>query len=218
MNFNDIKKVFEQNENRENAIEMSRYMKDNFKFYGIPSPKRKEISKAFISDAKKSKIVDWKLLNACYKDEHRELQYFANDYLMAMNKYLMYEDIENILVYAKTKQWWDTIDFLDKIIGNIGLHDNRVNDLMIELSKCDDMWLRRLAIDHQNGRKEKTNSDLLEKIIVNNFDSKEFFINKAIGWSLRDYSKVNPEWVSDFIVKYKDKLDKLSIKEASKYI
>lgn len=218
MNFNDIKKVFEQNENRENAIEMSRYMKDNFKFYGIPSPKRKEISKAFISDAKKSKIVDWKLLNACYKDEHRELQYFANDYLMAMNKYLMYEDVENILIYAKTKQWWDTIDFLDKIIGNIGLRDNRVNDLMIALSKCDDMWLRRLAIDHQNGRKEKTNPDLLEEIIVNNFGSKEFFINKAIGWALRDYSKVNPEWVSDFIVKYKDKLDKLSIKEASKYI
>ena len=155
MNFNDIKKAFEQNENRENAIEMSRYMKDKFKFYGIPSPKRKELSKAFISDAKKSKIVDWKLLNACYKDEHRELQYFANDYLMAMNKYLTYEDIENILVYAKTKQWWDTIDFLDKIIGNIGLYDNRVNDLMIELSKSDDMWLRRLAIDHQNGRKEK---------------------------------------------------------------
>ena len=133
-------------------------------------------------------------------------------------KRMIKKDVENILIYAKTKQWWDTIDFLDKIIGNIGLRDNRVNDLMIALSKCDDMWLRRLAIDHQNGRKEKTNSNLLEEIIVNNFGSKEFFINKAIGWALRDYSKVNPEWVRDFIVKHKDELDKLSIKEASKYI
>ena len=124
MNFNDIKKVFEQNENRENAIEMSRYMKDNFKFYGIPSPKRKKISKAFISDAKKSKIVDWKLLNACYKDEHRELQYFVIDYLLAMNKYLTYNDIHKIMKFIKSKQWWDTIDFLDRIVGNIGLNDN----------------------------------------------------------------------------------------------
>lgn len=65
---------------------------------------------------------------------------------------------------------------------------------------------------------KKTKKVELEKIIVNNFGSNEFFINKAIGWSLRDYSKTNPEWVRNFINKYKDKMDKLSIKEASKYI
>ena len=64
----------------------------------------------------------------------------------------------------------------------------------------------------------RSNTELLEKIIVNNFGSNEFFINKAIGWSLRDYSKTNPEWVRNFVNKYKDKMDKLSIKEASKYI
>ena len=45
-----------------------------------------------------------------------------------------------------------------------------------------------------------------------------FFINKAIGWALRDYSKTNPKWVRDFIEKNKDKMAKLSIKEGSKYI
>lgn len=67
-------------------------------------------------------------------------------------------------------------------------------------------------------QKEKTNTELLEKIIVNNFGSDEFFINKAIGWALRDYSKTNPKWVKDFVNKYHDKMDSLSIKEASKYI
>ena len=89
---------------------------------------------------------------------------------------------------------------------------------MLEWSKDKDFWIRRIAIDHQLGRKEKTNTELLEKIIINNFGSDEFFINKAIGWALRDYSKTNPEWVKDFINKYKSKMDKLSIKEASKYI
>ena len=218
MIFKDIKRIFELNEDKDNAISMSRYMKNNFKFYGIPSPKRKEIEKSFINSAKKKKIIDWKLLDLCYEDEYRELQYFANDYLIAMQKYLKYDDIHRLLKYAKTKQWWDTIDFLDKIIGNIGLTDNRVNELMIELSKCDDMWLRRLSIDHQNSRKEKTNKELLEKIIKNNLDSKEFFNNKAIGWSLRNYSKIDPDCVKKFITDNIDELDKLSIKEASKYI
>ena len=110
------------------------------------------------------------------------------------------------------------IDGLDRIVGNIAFKDERIDDLMLEWSKDEDYWVRRIAIDHQLCRKEKTNTELLEKIIVNNFGSNEFFINKAIGWSLRDYSKTNPKWVKEFVEKYKDKMDKLSIKEASKYI
>lgn len=110
------------------------------------------------------------------------------------------------------------IDCFDAVIGEIGLRDSRVDELMLVWSKEEDFWLRRIAIDHQLNRKEKTNKELLEKIIVNNLGSSEFFINKAIGWSLREYSKTNPTWVKELIDKYKDKLDKLSIREASKYI
>ena len=89
---------------------------------------------------------------------------------------------------------------------------------MLEWSKDEDFWVRRIAIDHQLCRKEKPNTKLLEAILVNNFGSNKFFIDKAIGWSLRDYSKTNPELVIEFVEKCKDKMDKLSIKEASKYI
>ncbi len=154
----------------------------------------------------------------CYKDEYRELQYFVCDYLNTMKAYLSYEDIPHIRQYIKVKQWWDTIDSFDRIIGDIGLRDERVNDLMLEWSKDEDFWLRRTAIDHQLCRKDKTNTELLEKILVNNFGSDEFFINKAIGWSLRDYSKTNPEYVKAFISKYSDQMANLSIKEASKYL
>lgn len=213
-----LKNIFENNMNEDIAISMSKYMRDKFEFYGIPSPLRKKITKDFIKEAKLQKVIDWELLNLCYNDSHRELQYFVNDYLLVMNKYLTYDDISKIMKFVKSKQWWDTIDFLDKIIGNIGLNDNRIDKLMLEWSKDEDIWLRRIAIDHQNGRKEKTNKELLEKIIVNNLETNEFFINKAIGWSLRDYSKVNPKWVKEFIKKYESRMDKLSIKEASKYI
>ena len=214
----EIKKLFEEQSDEENAISMSKYMRNLFKFYGIPTPKRKAIYKDFLKEEKKNKKVDWNFLDKCYADEHREFQYLVSDYLIAMNAFLTYDDIPKIKKYIKSKQWWDTIDFLDRIIGEIGLIDNRVDDLMLDWSKDDDFWIRRIAIDHQLCRKEKTNTELLEKIIVNNFGSNEFFINKAIGWALRDYSKTNPLWVKEFLNKYQDKMDNLSIKEASKYI
>ena len=214
----EIKKLFEQNEDKENAIAMAKYMRNLFEFYGLATPKRKKLYKDFLKEEKKNKKVDWDFLNKCYLDSHREFQYLVSDYLITMNDYLTYDDIPKIKKYIKTKQWWDTIDFLDRVIGEIGLKDNRVDDLMLEWSCDNDFWVRRIAIDHQLCRKEKTNTELLEKILVNNFGSDEFFINKAIGWALRDYSKTNPLWVREFLSKYKDKMSNLSIKEASKYI
>lgn len=216
--YNELKEEFEANRNDENATKMAAYMRNLFVFYGLPTPKRKSIYKEFLRAEKTKKVVDWDLLDRCYADEHREFHYFVMDYLVAMQKFLTYDDVPHIKRYIKTNQWWDIIDGLDRIVGNIAFFDERINNLMLEWSTDDDFWVRRIAIDHQLCRKDKTNTQLLEKILVNNFGSSEFFINKAIGWSLRDYSKTNPDWVRNFVETYKDKMDKLSIREASKYL
>ena len=214
----DIKKRFEEKEDKENAAQMAKYMRDQFVFYGLPTPKRKAVYKDFLKEEKKSGQIDWAFLDRCYEDEHREFQYLVCDYLTVMDNFLAYDDIPRIKAYIKCKSWWDTTDSLDRVIGQIGLRDSRVDALMLEWSLDDDFWVRRVAIDHQLCRKEKTNTELLEKILVNNFESDEFFINKAIGWSLRDYSKTNPEWVRAFVEKHADRMSKLSVKEAGKYI
>ena len=89
---------------------------------------------------------------------------------------------------------------------------------MLAWSQDDDFWIRRVAIEHQLLRKDKMNIELLNTILENNLDSSEFFINKAIGWALRDYSKTNPDWVKDFISKHHAEMASLSIKEGSKYL
>ncbi len=89
---------------------------------------------------------------------------------------------------------------------------------MRQWSTSENIWLRRASIDFQQKYKEKTDTALLEEIICNNFGTNEFWINKAIGWSLRDYSKVNPEWVRNFLERHQDSLSALSIKEAGKYL
>lgn len=213
-----LRRIFEENRDETNAVSMANYMKNNFDFFGINAKDRKELQKEFIKKEKSNKKIDWQFLKECYSDQHREMHYFVFDCLEALNKYIVFEDINELENFVKTNQWWDSIDKLDKIIGGISFTDTRIDELMLKWSIHDNMWYRRLAIDHQQNRKNNTNKELLEKIIVNNFNSDEFFINKAIGWSLREYSKTNPEWVKSFINKYKDMMDKLSIKEASKFI
>ena len=214
----NIKKLFEDNSNKENAIAMENYMRNLFKFYGIKTPIRKSLYKDILKEAKTNKKINWDLLDECYAQDYREFQYFVMDYLETMQKHITFDDIPKIKKYIKQKQWWDTIDGFDKIIGSIVFVDKRVADLMLEWSVDEDFWIRRIAIDHQLNMKDKTNTELFEKILINNFGSSEFFINKAIGWSLREYSKVNPDWVRLFVSKYKEKMAKLSINEASKYI
>lgn len=217
MTLNDIFVEFEKLKNEKKAIEMSAYMKNQFAFLGIQANPRKEIENKifkFVSN----EDLDFKFTDKCYKNKYREFQYAAVDYINFKKKYLNMSHIEILKNYILTKSWWDTIDHLDKIVGDIALRDERVNEILLNWSLDDNIWLRRVAIDHQILRKEKTNAELLEKIIINNFNQKEFFINKAIGWSLRDYSKTNPKWVRDFIKRHKNSMSNLSIREASKYI
>ncbi len=218
LKYKQIRELFEANQNPETAIPKAKYMRNKFAFYGIDAPLRKKLCRDFLKEEKKSGQIDWEFLNQCYEDDHREFQYLATDYLALMQKYLTYDDVPKLYKYVKTKQWWDTIDKLDRIIGNIGLNDNRIDSLMLDWSQNEDFWVRRVAIDHQLLRKERTKTELLEQIIANNFGSNEFFINKAIGWSLREYSKTNPKWVRNFLTRHKDKMASLSIREASKYI
>lgn len=200
------------------ALDMSKYMKNKFSFYGIQAPIRDEICKPYFKEAKREKQIDWDFIEYCWKHEKRECQYVAAYYLKSMQKFLEITDFEKLKKLVIKKSWWDTVDTLDKVIGSLVYQNETLKKEILKWSADDNIWLRRVAIDHQILRKEQTDTDLLEKILVNNLNHTEFFINKAIGWALREYSKTNPQWVKDFIDKYKNNMASLSIREASKYI
>lgn len=216
--FSQLQEQFQNKANAEQAKMLAGYMRDQFEFYGLHTPERRACYREFFKQEKGKQKIDWQLLIKAWQDEHREFQYFVCDYLIAMKKFLTYDDISKIEKFARSKQWWDTIDNLIKPIGYLGLHDKRIDELMLKWSVDQDFWIRRIAIEHQLLRKEKMNTKLLNQILVNNLNSEKFFINKAIGWALRDYSKTNPEWVRAFIAKNSPNMDKLSIKEGSKYL
>ena len=218
MDFNKLYEEMIRHKNEEQAQKMSKYMLNKFEYIGIKTPERREIFKNFFKEYKNEEKIDWEFVNKCWENKYREFQYIAADYLKNMKDKLTIDDIPKLKQLILKKSWWDTIDNLDMTIGALALKDSNVNKILMEWSLDENIWLRRIAIDHQLLRKEKTDIELLEKILKNNLEQTEFFINKAIGWALRDYSKTNPEWVKTFIEKNRENMAKLSIKEASKYL
>lgn len=217
MDIEELVKELKAVANPDDVVAMKAYMKNKFEFLGVKTPARRKLTKAFFKQHTDS-VIDWNFINEAWKNPYRELQYTALDYLEIRKKLLTPSDLPRLKKLAQTKSWWDTIDFLDRLVGSIIARFPETKATILSWSCDEDIWLRRLAIDHQLLRKEETDTELLEKILANNLGQTEFFINKAIGWALRDYSKTNPDWVKDFIERYRVEMAALSIREGSKYL
>ena len=217
MNVEELLENLKTVANPDDAVAMKTYMKNKFEFLGAKTPARRKLAKAFFKQ-QTDFVIDWNFINEAWNNPYRELQYTALDYLEIRNKLLTPSDLPRLKKLAQTKSWWDTIDFLDRLVGSIIARFPETKEIIVAWSCDEDIWLRRLTIDHQLLRKEKTDTELLEKILVNNLGRTEFFINKAIGWALRDYSKTNPDWVRAFIERHRAEMAALSIREGSKYL
>lgn len=179
---------------------------------------RRQQEKATFKAAKQTKTVDWDFIDHCWQSSYREHQYLAIDYLVVMEPFLAAIDLAKIEQLVITKAWWDSVDALSEVVRKLVRRLPALKAEMLRWSLEENLWLRRVAILHQLLQKEQMDRPLLEEVLVNNLGSSEFFINKAIGWSLRDYGKTNPQWVQDFLLRYQTSLAPLTIREASKYL
>jgi len=214
---NNIISNLYDNADPEKAPQMAAYMKSKFPFIGIQKPLRQQLTKEFLKEAKKGKTVDWDIVSMLWNLPEREFQYLTVDYLIALKDYIKVEDIEKIEKLITTKSWWDTVDAIASVIvGQMCRnHPELIESHIIDWAESSNIWLARTAILFQLKYKENTDINLLSRIIRENSEQKEFFITKAIGWALREYSKTNKEWVREFI--RNNALQPLSIREGSKY-
>ena len=214
-----LEKAFKQNANPDNAFQMKKYMKDRFDFFGIKSPLRKELYRehkleyGLIPAGKEEEIVQW-----CWQQSEREYQYFAMEFLNKSAKKAD-EKIIELYVYTIThKSWWDTVDFIaSNLVGTyLKRFPEQRKTLTSQWMKSENMWLQRTCLLFQLKYKSETNTDLLHQFISQLLGSNEFFIRKAIGWILREYSKTNPDFVVQYVGEHT--LSGLSQREALKWL
>jgi 3-methyladenine DNA glycosylase AlkD len=207
--------IFPKNE--EKARQMAAYMKNQFSFVGMLKPERWEWQKAMLLKSKKMPLSELLFITSFYYEKaEREYQYLAIDLIQQNIKRLTLNELIHLMSLVQEKEWWDTIDAWRKVYSTwCKLHMDQLETISLLFEKQEDFWLRRIAITLQLGFKEETNVQLLERVILEDQSTKEFFIEKAIGWALRDYSKTNAAWVKEQLTR---KWHALTIREASKYL
>lgn len=193
---------FKENKCDTIALEQKAYLRNQFEFYGIKSPNRRTIQNPFLIKSQlpqKEKLSQ--IVRILWDKPQREFQYFAQELALKFKNQLEETDIDLFEYMVVTKSWWDTVDFIsNKLMGAYFKKYPHLRSVYIKKWLASgNIWLQRSALLFQLKYKQKIDTELLRTTILSLTGSNEFFINKAIGWVLREYSRTNPEWIKHFV-------------------
>ena len=206
--------------NPEKARSMKAYMKNIQEFYGIQT----QPHRALFKETKKRFPLQTRgeyeqVILELWAGKFREEVYMAIEVAENFRKFLnfgswpIYEQVIN------EADWWDTLDWIAaRLVSPLVLKHREIEETLIKWRTAKNFWVRRASLLAHIKHKSQTNTRLLAETILQLADEKEFFIRKAIGWVLREYSKTNPRWVREFVETHQMKLSGLSKREALKRI
>ena len=202
------------------AREMQRYMKTTQPFHGVQAAKRKIIFKTAAKKFPVTNRADYKtVVFKLWQGEFREEMYQS---LEVAQRFKDFRDVKSFPIYEKlifTSPNWDTLDWIaGRLVSPLVLENRRLESKLIHWTEDDNFWVRRASLLSHLHHRHSTNTRLLSKTILKLAPEKEFFIRKAIGWILRDYSYTDPQWVERFVEENQDTLSGLSKREALKHI
>ncbi|MET0780847.1 MAG: DNA alkylation repair protein [Microbacterium sp.] len=215
----DIRDALRSHADPQRAPGQQAYMKSAMPFLGISVPVVRRLARA---TAKAAHVVEGDPLRDAARAlwdraDYREERYAAMTLLAiraASSDGAVVPLIEHMV---RTGRWWDYTDELAHRLAQ--LHDrDPVATAALVRRWCtdDDMWIRRIAIISQLGRRDRVDRGLLVEAIEPNLADGEFFIRKAIGWALREYARVDPQWVREYADSHP--LSPLSRREALKHL
>jgi len=214
-----LMQAFKKAAKEEEARGMEAYMLNQFEFYGIKTPERDTIVKGFLKTNRLQNHTELESVMLCmWSYKEREWQYAAIDVFKSHHHLWKKTSIKLIQSCLSKLSWWDTVDGIgsDWLPKYFSLYPEQILPITKQWNLSKNKWLQRSSILFQRSYKKNTNTQLLTNYILQHQLSKEFFIQKAIGWALREYSKTNPEWVKSFVES--QDLAALSKREALKRI
>ncbi|MEM7096002.1 MAG: DNA alkylation repair protein [Actinomycetota bacterium] len=217
--FDDLRAALADVADPDKAPGMAAYMKDHFVYFGVQSKDRRAASKPWL---RASRTIDADVLldfaEACWSEREREFQYVGMDALRAGANNLPATALGRVRRLVETKSWWDTVDALAAWTVGPMVANHDLGSVMDEWIDDPNMWVARTAILHQLGFKEDTDAERLDRYVGRRADDTEFFIRKALGWALRNFSRIDSDAVRAIVERHDDRLSGLTRREATKYL
>lgn len=195
---------------------MARYMRYKFPFLGIPTPRRVKLERAAYSRLLRPSAHEvLSEAETLWTLPEREFQYVACGLLSRYAKTLAPDDLGRVRDFIVTKSWWDTVDTLAAhVVGTMVAGHPELRERMDEWISDDDLWVARTALLHQLRFKSATDAERLFRYCSLKSAHPDFFIRKAIGWALREYSKTDAAAVRAFVAAHEAELSPLSQRES----
>ncbi|MFI8965926.1 DNA alkylation repair protein [Streptomyces sp. NPDC053493] len=200
------------------AQEMVAYMKGVAPFLGVRTTERRALSRTVLEGLPVPDEADCTAIALrCFALPEREYHYFAVDYLRRHVRRCSSAFLPVARTLVTTVSWWDTVDHLAAhVVGGLVAADPALAARMDEWIADDDLWVARTALLHQLRFKSATDAERLFSYCLLRSGHPDFFIRKAIGWSLREYAKTSPSEVHAFVTRHTATLSPLSTREALK--
>jgi 3-methyladenine DNA glycosylase AlkD len=176
------------------------YMKSAMPFLGVRVPRARAIARQCAKGTTDAAALLGAAGDLWDAASHREERYAAMALLALRPLRGDIRLVPAIEHMVRTGRWWDFTDELAHRLAD--LHDaDAVGTaaLVRGWASDEDFWVRRIAILSQLGRRDRVDPRLLADTIEPNVADSEFFIRKAIGWALREYARVDPAWVRDYV-------------------
>jgi len=204
------------------AVPMRNYMLDQFAFLGIRATPRRQALRGLPKLNSLTAAELLALAEALWDLPEREFQYVAVDLLAKHYRQLDLDSLPRILQLVQRHSWWDTVDGLAGVVGDILLRSRSSrSDVQQHMDVClnhSNLWVRRVAMLHQLGWRAQTDQARLLRFALVLAPETDFFIRKAIGWALRDYARTRPEVVRAFLTQHAQLLSGLTRREAGKHL
>lgn len=208
----------------EQATAMRAYMKSAMPFRGVRAPQQAQALRAILATRPLGSAGELRatVLTLWREAEFREERYAALA-LLGDRRYRAYRTLDMLPLYEElivTGAWWDLVDgvAIHRMGELLARYSEPVRAAMLAWSADPDRWKRRTGIICQCARKGATDEALLFACIAPNLGDGDFFIRKAIGWALREYAKIQPEAVRQYVREHADALSPLSRREALKHL
>lgn len=216
-----VQSALTEQANPDKAARMQAYMKTEMPFYGVQKPGLIPVLRHVVKNFPPSTRAEYeRLVLALWRLPHREEKYIAQRVAVKHRQFMVPASLSLYRRFVVEGAWWDFVDeasthMVRELVLEFPLEVWPRVDTWID---ADDMWLRRSAIICQVGAKERTDADRLFSFCEQRAFEKEFFIRKAIGWSLREYAKTDAAAVAAFATSHREDLSGLSYREATKHI
>ena len=215
-----LREALRNNANPEKAPGMQVYMKSEMPYLGVQTPALKAIGRKVFTTHPLETQECWldAILTIWRNADYREERYAAIR-LAEHRTYRGFQTLDALPCYEEMiidGAWWDYVDAIaSRLVGNLlKQYPETMKTRMLEWAHSTDIWKRRTSIICQLKFKGATDFELLRACIEPSIQGREFFLRKAIGWALREYTKTNPDEVVAYINDNAHRLSTLSKREA----